>query len=104
MVSDVKHSGNFSVMISTDNYDNNNINKQYLNLEPNTTYTLRGWIKTQNVTRYGAQIYAWEFDNASTCLFAQKGTKDWSLYSGTFTTANETYGRIKETMRKRWCW
>ncbi|HEC75848.1 MAG TPA: hypothetical protein ENI33_01135 [Thermoplasmatales archaeon] len=94
MVSDVKHSGNFSVMINTDNYYNNNINKQYLNLKNNTTYTLRAWIKTENVTRNGAQVYAYEFDNATSCFIIQKGIKDWSFYSKMFNVSNDTYGRI----------
>lgn len=94
MVKDIKHSGNYSVMINATDYNNNNINKQYVSLEKNTSYTLRGWIKTLNVKKYGAQIYAWEFENATSCFLIQKGTKDWNFYSKIFQIKNDTYGRI----------
>jgi hypothetical protein len=65
-------------------------------LEPYTNYTLSGWIKTENVTGHGAQIYPYEFNDLqeSESWIVVKGNTDWTFYSMTFTTGSDIEGRV----------
>jgi hypothetical protein len=94
----VVYAGNFSAKIASET-EINNINRQYVTLEPNTAYTLSGWIKTQNVTGGGAQIYPYEFDDCQECTVGTtwitvNGTTDWTFYNMVFVTGADVAGRI----------
>lgn len=98
IVSDEKHSGNFSVMI--DNIGSaNEVNRQYLSLKPNTIYTFGGWIKTQNAEN--AHIYMYDFEGATgeQWVYASK-TWNWKLHTSSFITASDTDGRINFRLRE----
>jgi hypothetical protein len=92
---DIKCEGNSSAKIESQT-EINNINKQYVTLEPDTTYTLSGWIKTENVTGRCANIYPYEFNDLQEedHWIEIKGTTDWTFYSMTFTTCSDVEGRI----------
>ena len=65
--SNTRHAGRTAARIASDSRQINNINRQYLKLKPNATYTLTAWIKTENVVGSpGAQFYPYEFDGANT--------------------------------------
>ena len=76
----------------------NNINRQYVDLEPDTTYTLSGWIKTENVTGGGgAQVYPYDYGGVidPSKWIRVEGTTDWTYYSMQFTTgADPSNARI----------
>jgi PKD repeat protein len=99
LVSDVKHGGNYSAKIVSTSTSNNNMNTQGVTLEPDTTYTLSGWIKTDNVIGdyEGAQIYVYDFDDLVECdpWINVYGTTDWAFYNMSFTTGSDTEGNIK---------
>lgn len=62
---------------------------------PNTSYTLSGWIKTNNVVTNGAYIDAREFTGAGGTVVTNNsnklsGTNDWTQVSATFTTGATT--------------
>jgi hypothetical protein len=85
------------------------INKQYVDLAPNTTYTLSAWLKTENVTGEGAQVYPYDFDdsNPPSNLIWVTGTTDWTQYTMQFTTgANPSEAtinfRIKDGSGEAW--
>jgi len=69
----------------------NNINKQYVDLAPNTTYALSAWIKTQGVDGEGAQVYPYDFGgtNDKSKWIKVKGTTNWTYYSMEFTTGGD---------------
>ncbi len=90
----VVYAGDYSAKIHSET-EINNINKQYVTLQPNTTYTLSGWIKTDDVTGRGAQIYPYEFDDCQECQWIRvTGTTDWAFYNTLFTTGEDAEGRI----------
>jgi hypothetical protein len=94
---DIKYEGKCSAKMES-NTIINNINSQSVTLEPSTTYTLSGWIKTENITEgQGAQLFPYDFDDLqeNEPWIAVKGTTDWTFYSMTFTTGSDTQGRIK---------
>jgi hypothetical protein len=75
----------------------NNINRQYVDLKPNTTYTLSAWIKTENVTWEGAQVYPYDYDGVidASKWIRVEGTTDWTSYSMQFSTgADPSKARI----------
>lgn len=93
----IQHDGAYSAKIHSET-EINNINKQYVQLEPDTAYTLSGWIKTADVTG-GAQIYPYEFDDCTACQgggawIAVTGTTDWTFYRRVFVTGSDVEGRI----------
>jgi hypothetical protein len=94
---DVKYEGNSSSMIHSVSESNNNINFQSVTLEPYTTYTVSGRIKTENVTGYGAQIYVYDFNDLQECdpWIKVMETTDWTFYCMSFTTGSDTEGNIK---------
>ncbi len=96
----VKHSGRFSARISSQDAGINNINRLYVTLKPNTTYTLMCWIRTENVTgRPGAQVYPYEFDDAiGVGMITVTGTTPWRRYYVVFRTGQDTRGRINFRM------
>lgn len=101
----VSHAGNVSLRIDGggDRYAYQNTgptsSNPYPTLKPGTTYTLQGWIKTQNVlsTDFGVQLRY-----STTQLTARnegtvtlKGTNDWTFVTKTFTTPTDyTAGRL----------
>ncbi|UCE73495.1 MAG: carbohydrate binding domain-containing protein [Methanomassiliicoccales archaeon] len=93
---DIKYEGNYSVKIQTETQINN-INWQSVTLEPYTTYTLSGRIKTDDVTGQGAQIYIFDFNDLqeSDSWIVVRGTTDWTFFHLTFTTGSDTEGNIK---------
>ncbi len=93
----IKRSGKASVKIASPSITTNNINKQYVTLEPHTTYTLFGWMRTENIAGSpGAQIYLYEFDDSQSSLqqINVTGTTNWKLYRIAFTTGEDATGRI----------
>lgn len=73
----------------------NAVPKEYFNMESNTSYTLKAWIKTNNAPTNGAYIDVREFTSAgatnttrSTTKLA--GTNDWQELTLTFTTGATT--------------
>ena len=66
----------------------NNISSQYVDLDPYTTYTLSAWIKTENVTSEGAQVYPYDYGGVidQSKWIRVKQTTDWTYYSMQFTT------------------
>lgn len=74
----------------------NNINKQYVTLKPFTTYTLSGYIKTEDVTGNGASIYPFEFSDSigPATWTVLTGTHDWTFVEYTFTTGEDVEGRV----------
>ena len=75
----------------------NNINRQYVDLEPNTIYTLSAWVKTENVTDGYAQVYPYDYGGVidTTKWIRVEGTTDWTHFSMQFTTgADPSKARI----------
>ena len=75
----------------------NNINRQYVDLKPHTTYTLSAWVKTENVTSEGAQVYPYDYGGVidPSKWIRVVGTTGWSYYSMQFTTgADPSKARI----------
>ena len=75
----------------------NNINRQYVDLKPHTTYTLSAWVKTENVTSEGAQVYPYDYGGLvdPSKWIRVVGTTGWSNYSMQFTTgADPSKARI----------
>jgi hypothetical protein len=66
---------------------------QSVTLQPNTDYTIQGWIKTADVQEsdYGVEIrYATLTNTVAIHNTGQlKGTNDWTFRSATFTTASD---------------
>ena len=72
-------------------------NKQYVTLEPDTFYTLSGWIRTENVTSaVGAQIYAYEFDDMAGkgISLTMAGTRGWTFLCQVLKTGSDVKGRV----------
>jgi len=93
----VVHSGARSVRIDSDDVTINNINRQYVTLKPNTTYTLSGWMRTQGIAGgAGAQLYLYDFEGAQTggISIVMHGTNDWTLVRQVFRTADDPEGRV----------
>jgi hypothetical protein len=97
---DVKRSGAASMRIRSDTRSVNNINKNYVQLEPNTNYTLIAWARTDNVSgEPGAQVYSYEFEGAGRHnMMTWTGTKDWSERRVILRTGNDGEGRINLRM------
>jgi len=94
---EVKHSGDRSVRIDSDSTAINNFSKGWVDLQPNTTYTLSGWMKTNRIEGgQGAQIYPYEFDGAqgASISIVMRGTNDWTPVSQVFRTGEDGSGRI----------
>ncbi len=96
----VKHSGAASVRITSESRSINNINKAYLRLKPNTSYTLIAWAKTEAVSGApGAQVYPYEFEGASRGnTMTWTGTRDWTEQRVVIRTAEDAEGRINFRM------
>ena len=95
MDGEVRHGGRYSVRIDSTSSLINNINKAWLDLRPNTTYTLSGWIRTEGVGGDGAQVYPYGFEGMTSGGFIiARGTTDWRRYSVAFTTGTGTHGRV----------
>ncbi len=92
----VKHGGRCSVKITSTNKTINNINKQYVQLKPNTTYTLIVWAKVKDILGgQGAGVYPYEFEEAKGGgALTWKGTHDWREMRTLFTTGTDAEGRI----------
>lgn len=81
----------------------NYLNIQQVTLNPNTTYTLSGFVKTENVSGedydYGANFYPYDFDDSTpmltTCGLKFKGSNEWTFTSCSFTTGTDIDGNIK---------
>ena len=97
---EVKRSGAASVRITSDTRSINNINKVYVQLKPNTSYTLIAWAKTDNVSgNPGAQIYPCEFEGASRGnMMTWTGTEDWAEQQVVLQTGDDGEGRINLRM------
>ncbi len=94
---EVVKSGKRSVRIDSDNVQINNFSKYWLTLKPNTTYTLNGWMKTEEINGgAGAQMYVYDFEGAQTggIAIVFHGTNDWTHVSQSFTTADDLEGRV----------
>lgn len=94
---EIRHSGDRSVRIDSDSVAINNFSKGWVDLEPNTTYTLSGWMKTEAIEGgHGAQIYPYEFDGAQGAGIGivMHGSNDWTPVSQVFRTAEDGHGRI----------
>ncbi len=100
LVTDVLHSGRRAVRIRSTTAAINNINRQYVTLKPNTTYTLVAWIRTEGVVGSpGAQVYPYEFDDAQgRGMITVQGTTPWRQYWLAFTTGQDVKGRINFRM------
>jgi len=87
-----KKDGSYSVRIELNATDTNS-NLQSLTLKPNTTYTFSAWIKTENVPGGGGgsgfQFYYWDSQIAGQYITIE-GTRNWTKYSKTFKTGNNT--------------
>ena len=87
----------FCAMIETTDYGSNYINKQYVNLKPDTVYRLTFRMKTKDLAGV-AQVYPYEFGGAnyggSALRCSARGTTPWTKYSMTFKTGDDGYGRI----------
>jgi len=94
---EVVHSGARSVRIDSDDPTINNINKRFVTLKPDTTYTLSGWMRTENVRGgQGAQLYVYGFEGAQTggISLVMHGTNDWTLVRQVFRTGDDPEGRV----------
>ncbi len=93
----IKHSGERSVRIDSDSVAINNFSRGWVELQPNTIYTLSGWMKTEALEGgQGAQLYAYEFDGAQGAgiSIVMHGTNDWTPVSQVFRTGEDGRGRI----------
>ena len=97
---DVKRSGAASMRITSDTQSVNNINKIYVQLKPNTNYTLIAWAKTDNISgKPGSQVYPYEFEGAGgQTMMTWTGTKDWKEKRVVFQTGDDGEGRINLRM------
>lgn len=93
---EVKHTGESSARISSPSSAINNMNKQFVTLEPATTYTLTAWVKTASLDGSpGAQVYPYEFDGTTLGdMLTWHGTGDWKEQALLFRTAEDAHGRI----------
>lgn len=97
----VKHGGRFSVRITSESTQINNINLQPVTLKPRTPYTLTAWVRTDNVRGSpGAQVYPYEFSGAVGMgqPITVVGTTGWKRYRHVFTTGDDGAGRINFRM------
>jgi len=97
LVEDVVKVGKHAVKIVSDNVQINNRNSYFVNLKPHTTYTLSAWVKTEDLEGgEGAQIYLYDFEAAQTggISIVFHGTNDWTYVTQSFTTADDTWGRV----------
>ena len=87
----------YCAMLESTDYGCNYINKQYVDLKPNTTYRLTFRMKTESLSGT-AQVYPYEFDGAnyggSATRCSARGTTPWTEYSMAFETAEDGKGRI----------
>jgi len=93
-----RHSGQYSVKIYLEEVNDSRWIQQ-VTLQPNSTYILSGWIKTQNVEKsielsnMGANLSV--FSSMYRYVYGQQGllgTNDWKYFEITFRTdANEKY-------------
>ena len=92
----VKHGGESCARIASADSGINNINKQFVSLKPNTTYTLTAWVKTASLQGSpGAQVYPYEFDGVIRGgMLTWQGTGDWRKQALRFRTAEDVEGRI----------
>ncbi|MGD9497691.1 MAG: putative glycoside hydrolase [Armatimonadota bacterium] len=93
----VVHSGRRAVRIDSDDAGINNLNKGWVTLRPNTTYTLSGWMKTLNVSGgHGAQLYLYDFEGAqgTDISIIMHGTTDWTQVRQVFRTGDDAEGRV----------
>ena len=97
---EVKRSGAASMRITSDTRSINNINKVYVQLKPNTNYTLIAWARTDNVSGTpGAQVYPYEFEGAGGHnMMTWTGTKGWSEQRVILRTGDDGEGRINLRM------
>ena len=86
---EIKIHENCSARIDSVSDENNNNNIQFVDLQPNTSYLLSGWIKTENVTREGAQIYLYNHGIPGYVPIKIKGTNDWKYYEMEYKTGND---------------
>jgi len=97
LVEEFPQAHRFCAMVETTDYGSNYINKQYINLKPNTVYKLTFRMKTKNLAGI-AQVYPYEFDRAdyggSATRCSASGTTPWTKYSMSFRTKDDGYGRI----------
>ena len=74
--------------ISSSSVAIDNINKRFVELAPNSTYTLGVWMRTEGVqAACGAQVYMW--DEATDTLAASicgTGTQNWTHSTAVFRT------------------
>ena len=93
---EVKRSGAASVKIRSESRGINNINKRYVQLKPNTSYTLIAWAKTDGISgKPGAQIYPYEFEGMSPHnMMTWSGTQDWTEQRVVIRTSDDAKGRI----------
>jgi len=93
---EAKHSGASSARIKSESRGINNINKLYVRLKPNTSYTLIAWAKTDRVSGApGAQVYPYEFEGAGRSnMITWTGTQDWTEQRTVFRTGEDVEGRI----------
>jgi len=97
LVEDVVKVGKRAVKVVSDDVHINNINKYFVTLKPNTTYTLSAWVKTEDLTgQWGAQIYVGDFAGAKPggTGVGFNGTNDWTQVIESFTTAHDAWGRV----------
>jgi hypothetical protein len=93
-----KHEGTASMRLESTDPKAIRIHSQNVALLPRTAYTLSAWIKTRSVRGgVGAQVYPYDFTKASTspvAMLTVSGTTNWTRHEMTFTTADDTEGRI----------
>ena len=93
-----KHEGTASMRLESTDPKAIRIHSQNIVLKPRTAYTLSAWIKTLSVRGgIGAQVYPYDFTEASTspvAMLTVSGTADWARHEMTFTTGDDTEGRI----------
>ena len=96
----VKRSGAVSMRITSDTRSVNNINKNYVQLQPHTNYTLIAWAKTDDVSgEPGAQVYPYDFKGADEQVrMTWTGTKGWSEQRVVLSTGDDGKGRINLRM------
>jgi hypothetical protein len=102
--------GGNAARIDSRSHTTDNINKQFVELEPNSTYTLGAWLKTSNVSGLcSAEAYMWcdsgeggaslgapQQEEARLCA---TGTGDWSHTSSVFHTPTPSCGTWRVNFR-----
>ncbi|NDK17202.1 MAG: hypothetical protein COY42_09655 [Armatimonadetes bacterium CG_4_10_14_0_8_um_filter_66_14] len=85
-----------NVRLDSDTATINNISRQYVDLKPDTPYTLSAWAKTDKVTGDpGAQVYPYEFNGMSAGgRLTWTGTGEWKEQRLVFRTGADGNGRI----------